>query len=367
MSNVMNILVAGGGTGGHLFPALAIADEIKRQRPETQLYYIGSRFGLEKEILPRKEVPFTLLPIRGLQRNMNLQGLGRNLLLPGRIVNSLFKIKKIFSSFHPDVVVGTGGYASALPLQVGIRQKIPTLIQEQNSYPGITSRWFGSNVDRVCIAFEEAARYFQKKNYYLTGNPVRSHINQGNRTEGLKRFQLQENRKIVFLFGGSQGSAFLNRTLEPIVSKLIAANLQVLWQTGLRSFPAFRNYDQEFCRVVPFIEEMDLAYACCDLVLSRAGALTLSEITACGKPSLLVPFPGAAGNHQVKNSLALQQAGAAEMIREQNLTPGKLYAEVTTLFSDAGKLKTMAQSSARLARPEATREIVHHIFELATA
>ncbi len=360
-------MIAGGGTGGHLFPALALADEIKRQRPEARLYYIGSKFGLEKEILPRKEIPFTLLPIRGLQRNMDLQGFGRNLLLPGRLLNSLVKVKRIFSSFNPDVVVGTGGYASALPLHVGIRREIPTLIQEQNSYPGITTRWFGSKVNRICIAFEEATRYFQKKNYYLTGNPVRNHINKGHRKDGLKRFQLQENRKTVFLFGGSQGSAFLNQTLESIVPKLIARNLQVLWQTGQRSFASFQKHDQEFCRVVPFIQEMELAYACCDLVLSRAGALTLSEITACGKPSILVPFPGAAGNHQEKNSLALQQSGAAEMILESDLTPDKLYTKVTALFSDENKLKMMAQASARLSRPKATQEIVHHIFELATA
>jgi UDP-N-acetylglucosamine--N-acetylmuramyl-(pentapeptide) pyrophosphoryl-undecaprenol N-acetylglucosamine transferase len=169
MSKAINIMIAGGGTGGHLFPALALADEIKRQRPEARLYYIGSKFGLEKEILPRKEIPFTLLPIRGLQRNMDLQGFGRNLLLPGRLLNSLVKVKRIFSSFNPDVVVGTGGYASALPLHVGIRREIPTLIQEQNSYPGITTRWFGSKVNRICIAFEEATRYFQKKKLLFDG------------------------------------------------------------------------------------------------------------------------------------------------------------------------------------------------------
>lgn len=367
MSKVLHIILAGGGTGGHLFPALALGAEILRQRPDSKIHYIGSKFGVEQEILPHKQIPFTLLPVRGLQRNLNWQEIGRNLLLPGRVLNSLFKIKRLFNSFTPDVVVGTGGYASALPLYVGVKRGISTLIQEQNSFPGITTRWFAEKVDRICIGFEEAANYFQKKNYYLTGNPMRSDINSGQKKAGLERFHLHEEQKTVFLFGGSQGSLFLNQTMEKIVPNLLEANIQILWQTGVKTFANYQIHDSDTCRVVPFVEEMNLAYACSDLVISRAGALTIAEITVCGKPAILVPFPGAAGNHQEKNGLVLEAAGAAEMLPEKNLQASQLSDRLQSILSDDKKLKSMSRASAKLAKPRATADIVQHIFELAEA
>ena len=196
MSSSLNIVISGGGTGGHLFPALAIGDELQSQNPNILIHYIGSKFGIEKDVLPIKNVQHSLLPIRGLQRSLDFNSLGKNILLPGRIISSLSKIKQIFNEIKPRLVIGTGGYASALPLREGINRNIPTLIQEQNSFPGITTRWFANNVNKVCIAFEEAQSMI-KKQCIITGNPIRSEINTGIQEFGLKEYGFD--KKIIEL------------------------------------------------------------------------------------------------------------------------------------------------------------------------
>ena len=366
MANGFNIIIAGGGTGGHLFPALAIGDEIMRRQPNANIHYIGSEFGIEKDILPIKNANHSLLPIRGLQRSLNLDGIGKNILLPGRLILSIIKIKTLFKAISPDLVIATGGYACALPLREGIRNSVPTLIQEQNSYPGLTTRWFADKAQQVCIAFEEA-QSFVKKKCILTGNPVRKEINTGNKKIGLRQFGFNANKKTIFLFGGSQGSLALNKAMDNMISTLSISNIQVIWQTGKNQFSKYYHHESDTCKVMPFIDDMANAYAASDLILSRSGAITCSELTVCGKPSILIPLASAAADHQTKNAQALAKHGAAAMIAENNLIPEKVASLIQRLLNNESQLKQMREESLKLGKPSATSEIADHSMALIRA
>ncbi len=363
MANSLNIIISGGGTGGHLFPALAIGAEIMLRRPAANIHYIGSKFGIEKDVFPVKNVNHSLLSIRGFQRSINLDSIGKNLLLPGRLLSSISKIKGLFNDIKPDMVIGTGGYASALPLREAIRRSIPTLIQEQNSYPGITTRWFADKADKVCIAFAEAQTYVKKK-CILVGNPVRQEINNGIRDVGLKQFDFDPEKKTIFLFGGSQGSLALNQAMNKMISSLSISDTQVIWQTGKDHYANYNHHESNTTKVLPFVDDMANAYAASDLVMSRSGAITCSELTVCGKPSILVPFPAAAADHQTKNADALAKHGAAAMIAEKDLIPEKVASLIQSLLDEESQLKKMADASLKLGKPNATAEIVNETLAL---
>ena len=363
MANSLNIIISGGGTGGHLFPALAIGAEIMLPRPAANIHYIGSKFGIEKDVFPVKNVNHSLLSIRGFQRSINLDSIGKNLLLPGRLLSSISKIKGLFNDIKPDMVIGTGGYASALPLREAIRRSIPTLIQEQNSYPGITTRWFADKADKVCIAFAEAQTYVKKK-CILVGNPVRQEINNGIRDVGLKQFDFDPEKKTIFLFGGSQGSLALNQAMNKMISSLSISDTQVIWQTGKDHYANYNHHESNTTKVLPFVDDMANAYAASDLVMSRSGAITCSELTVCGKPSILVPFPAAAADHQTKNADALAKHGAAAMIAEKDLIPEKVASLIQSLLDEESQLKKMADASLKLGKPNATAEIVNETLAL---
>ncbi len=367
MADRYSIIIAGGGTGGHLFPALAIGEKLLENSPNLHLHYIGSRFGVEATIFPKRNIEFSLLPIRGLQRGFNFSAFGKNTLLPGRLLFSLRKVKKLFLTLNPKVVVGTGGYGSALPLYEAQKKGVPTLIQEQNSYPGLTTRKFSDKANHVCVAFPEACTYIRKGNCIVTGNPVRKTIAEADHGIALDYFQLSPSRKTLFLFGGSQGSMALNHAMQTISKTITERGFQILWQTGARHIKSLKKFETEFCRVLPFIDKMNLAYAAADLVLSRAGALTLSEMTLCGKPSILVPFPGAAANHQSMNAFSMAKSGAAYLIPEKDMSPESLLKEISLLIKDSNKLKTMSKASLSLAKPQAAEDISNLILTMAEA
>ena len=359
------ILIVGGGTGGHLFPALAIGEEIIKRDSNAKIHYIGSSFGLESKVFPIKDVWHTLIPIRGFQRGLNFTGLCRNILLPFRILKSLIKTKKIFNEFSPEIIIGTGGYASAIPLFVASKQKKPTpiVLQEQNSYPGITTRLFAKKAKLICIAFSESEKQLIK-NTVITGNPVRTGINCGDKTKGLKEFDLKDSQKTILLFGGSQGSRYLNTMMESIIDKLSGTGVQVLWQTGDLEYLKYKKMNSSNIRVIPFINNMADAYAISDLLICRSGALTISEITVCGKPVILIPFQYAAGDHQTKNAQSLKDAGAAKILNENNLTPKHFIHTIMNLVHNNNILNEMGKNSMSLGRPNATKEIVDHIFKI---
>lgn len=363
MAKSLQFLISGGGTGGHLFPALAIGAEIQSRKPEGLIHYVGSVFGLEANLFPEKNIDYSLLPIRGLQRGWSPAAWGKNSLLPFRLLLSWKKMKDIFRKINPAVVIGTGGYASALPLYIAQKQNIPTIIQEQNSYPGITTRRFAEKAEKVCIAFKETEAFIPGSNSILTGNPVRKEIAHGNRTEAQRLFGLNPKQKTLFIFGGSQGSRLLNEIIAEIYSDLLEANIQILWQTGKLNYPKYKKYTGDGIHIRPFIEEMDKAYACADLIISRSGALTISEITLCGKPSILIPFAAAAGNHQYRNAQAAAAAGAAVVLTEKELTEETLIIQIKELLSNESKLKSYSAASLALGQPEATSKIVKYILE----
>jgi UDP-N-acetylglucosamine--N-acetylmuramyl-(pentapeptide) pyrophosphoryl-undecaprenol N-acetylglucosamine transferase len=357
------ILIVGGGTGGHLFPAMAIGEEIQRREPDAIIHYIGSIFGLESKVFPIKDVWHTLLPIRGLQRGFSAVSIFRNILLPFRIIRSLIKTNRLLKEFVPEILIGTGGYASAIPLYIGAKKDIPIILQEQNSFPGLTTRWFANKAERICIAFDESQNVFNS-NTVLTGNPVRKGIEKGDRNNGIKEFSLKKNNKTIFLFGGSQGSAYLNKMMSNVAKKISSAGIQVLWQTGDLEYVKYRHMESENIRIVPFVNNMADAYAISDLLVCRSGALTLAEITVSGKPAILIPFPHAAGDHQTKNAQALVNFGAAQMLHEKSLNSKILMHTIMNLIHNKEKLERMALESKKLGRPNATIDIVDQILDL---
>ncbi len=364
-SDELRVLIAGGGTGGHLFPALAIGAGLQAKVPGTRIHYIGSKFGIEANVLSDRNLPHTLLPIRGFQRGIDLTSFGRNLLFPGRVIKSYFRAKSQLNDFIPAVVVGTGGYASGLPLLAAAKKGIATLIQEQNSYPGATTRNLANKVDRVCLAFKESEQHLPDSNSVVTGNPIRENIAGGDPGTGGEIFNLSPDGKTLFVFGGSQGSAVLNRVVSRLAKKLKDSDIQLLWQTGPAEYEKYRHFTSKTVQVLPFISDMAHAYALSNLVISRAGALTIAELTACGKPAIFVPLPSAAADHQTRNARSLESCGAAVVITESELTAASLMDKVFQLLDNVKILKSMGEKSRQQAKPQATENIVNLILELA--
>ena len=363
MSN-MKILIAGGGTGGHLFPALAIGEEILSRNSNVKIHYVGSLFGLESKVFPIKDVWHTLLPIRGIQRDLSLKSFLRNALLPIRILRSFYKTKNLINDFSPDIIIGTGGYASALPLLVAsTKQKnIPIILQEQNSFPGITTKWFAKRAKKICVAFKDNGSK-TSDNMVHTGNPIRKGLTKGNKSLGYKNFHFSKIYKTIFLFGGSQGSSYLNNILCQIIKKFENASIQVIWQTGDIEFGKYKKYISKKIHVTPFINNMSEAYAISDLIICRSGALTISEITVCGKPAILIPFSHAAGDHQTKNAQVLVKSNAAKLISEKNLNKKNLLYTVMNLIHNEKALDEMSKASKAMGKPNATSKIVDHVLE----
>lgn len=362
----MNILIAGGGTGGHLFPALAIGAELQRQLPQTDIHYVGSTYGLEKSILPQKNVPFTLLNIRGLQRQFSWQAMGRNLLLPFRLLVSWIKTVKLMQALLPVVVIGTGGYASAFPVRQALRSGIPVVLQEQNSYPGLVTRLYAGQVAKVCLGFA-AARDHLNGIGVETGNPIYRDVAKYTRDQAADYFELAADKPVAFITGGSQGSALLNQTVAGMLDRNPKPPFQILWQTGKHNIEVWNGYASDHCRIFPFIDEMEAAYTLADLILSRAGALALSEIVLFGKPSILVPLASAAENHQYHNGKTLVDKGAALLVEERELNPDRLYQDIQSIFQDHQKMKTMGDAALAMAKPHALATIVDHILDVIKA
>ncbi|MCJ7577774.1 MAG: undecaprenyldiphospho-muramoylpentapeptide beta-N-acetylglucosaminyltransferase [candidate division Zixibacteria bacterium] len=357
------VILAGGKTGGHIFPAIAMAEEFKRRFPESKVIFVGTKDGLESKIVPQHGFKLIFICARGLKRRASL----RNLMLPCYVLKSLYQSLRILNEERPDLVVGTGGYVS-FPVVLSARLKnIPTLIQEQNSYPGVSTRILAFLVDRVCLSYLSSMNYFlTKKKLKVIGNPVRAEIVSANRHEALRKFNLVPNKKTIFIFGGSQGAHAINQAVSNSLD-LLSENWQLLWQTGESDFVLVSEKAKGKkikCAVLSFIEDMRSAYAASDLVVSRAGALTLAEICACGKPSLLIPYPFATADHQRYNAEALQKEGAAEMILQKDLTPELLAGKLSSLLSDEEKLKRMAEQSKKMGKPDATSLLVNEMEKL---
>ena len=373
----MCVLIAAGGTGGHIYPGLTIASEIKARYPSCEIVFVGSEYGLEKDIIPRAGYSLELISVQYFRRALSL-----DLLKTGVIaLKGLGQSIRILRHLQPDVVVGTGGYVAGPVLLAAALLRVPTLIQEQNALPGITNRVLGRFMQAIALGYGEAARYFPRDDrVMITGNPIRSEITAMTRTEGIRRLQLQPGFRTIVVFGGSQGGLSINRAMRELAPRLNKdAGLQVIHQTGQKSYTGIakevlgKNSEeklpavvQDGCiRIVPYIYDMPAALAAADLVVGRAGALSIAEITARGVPAILIPFPYAAENHQEKNARVLEKAGAARVLLDEVVNGESLGALIFKLLGDKQLLNQMARASKSLGKAKATQMVVDRIVELA--
>lgn len=364
MKQPLKVIISGGGTGGHIFPAIAIANAIKKIDTSAALLFIGAAGRMEMEKVPKAGYQIKGLPIAGLQRSLSVQ----NLFLPFKVINSLMKAYSLIRSYSPDVVVGVGGYASGPVLFAASLMGIPTLIQEQNSFAGITNKILGKRAKRICVAYEGMEHFFSSEKVVLTGNPVRKDILhlEGKRVEGLQFFGLQPHRKTILVIGGSLGARTINESIHSRLEDLVKADLQIIWQTGKRYYEtnlSAAKQSTELIKVKEFIDRMDLAYAAADVVISRAGALSIAELCICKKPSVLVPSPNVAEDHQTKNAVALVAKEAALMVKDSNAME-QLIPVVLELINNEPLQQKLAENIARLAKPNADDDIAKMVIGL---
>lgn len=359
------IILSGGGTGGHIFPAIAIANEIRSADPSAEILFVGASGKMEMEMVPRAGYKIVGLPVSAFHRRLSL----KNLLFPFRLLASLVQAARVMRDFRPDLVIGTGGFASGPVLRVTSGKNCHTLIQEQNSYPGVTNRLLAKKVDCICVAYPGMDRYFPAGKIILTGNPVRRDllIPESRISEARLFFNVTGDQPVILIFGGSQGARTINRSLLENLDALRQSGIQVIWQTGTTFFPSAASAVEASgagnIRVYEFIHEMDLAYALADLVVCRSGAITLSELALLGKPALLIPYPDAAENHQAKNAQAYVDAGAAILVTDQE-APGQLVPAMLALVHDQSRLLAMAGNMTRFAKPNAVRDITAQALNL---
>jgi UDP-N-acetylglucosamine--N-acetylmuramyl-(pentapeptide) pyrophosphoryl-undecaprenol N-acetylglucosamine transferase len=356
----MRMLVAGGGTGGHVFPGMALAEEVVTRHPANDVVFVGTPRGLEARVVPEAGFPIELIEVKGLKGKGLLGAILNLLLLPG----AFGRCWRILRKWRPDVVVGVGGYASGPLVLTAWLMRIPTAVQEQNAIAGITNRILGRVVDAAFTAFPEAARYFKGRKVYQLGNPIRRTL-----MENYMRPESAHGAPRLLVFGGSQGAHALNMRVIEALPHLadLRETIQITHQTGARD----REYVEKgyrTCGFTPdvreFITDMSAAYAGCDLVVCRAGATTLAELTVCKKPSILVPFPAAADNHQVVNARSLASAGAAVVLEEKDLTGERLASEIRAILEDPDRRERMSRAAGRLGSPQASKEIADVCIEL---
>ena len=361
----MRILFAAGGTGGHLFPAIAVARDLVARAPGTEVLFAGTRSGLEATIVPEAGFRIAYISIRGLRRALTLS----NLLLPFLLLKSIGQSLAVIRRFGPGMVFGTGGYVAGPVLAAALLRGIPTMLHEQNSRPGLTTRWLSKWVRSVLLSFDRSSIYFRRKdNLRFTGNPTRLQPKTADARSARQYFGLKQDPYTVLIFGGSAGAHTMNMAVLDALAELLSAGpVQVLWQTGKREFEEIENRVRQYgdrVMVYPFIRDMAEAYQAADVILCRAGATTLAEITAIGRPAVLVPYPHATGRHQELNARVLVEAGAAEMILDQELSGKKVTATIFALLNDAARRKMMRERCRSLGRPRAVEAILTTIEDV---
>ncbi len=359
------IIISGGGTGGHIYPAIAIANAIKEKQPNAEILFVGANGKMEMEKVPKAGYEIVGLDIAGLQRKLTL----KNLSFPFKLIKSLKKAKQIVKDFNPDIAIGVGGYASGPLLRQAGKAGVPTLLQEQNSYPGITNKLLAKKAMKICVAYDKMERFFDAKKIVFTGNPVRKEILniKGKRDRALSHFNLESDKKVLLVIGGSLGARTINNSIKNAAKQLEENNIQVLWQTGKYYFEDMKSFVDENkltnIKVHDFIYEMDLAYASADLVVSRAGALSISELCLVGKPTILVPSPNVSEDHQTKNAMALVNHNAAELVKDVD-APEVLGNEVLELINDNDKLTKLSVNIIGFGRPNAAETIANEVIKL---
>lgn len=358
----LKFILSGGGTGGHIYPAIAIANELKTRFPDAEFLFVGAQDKMEMQKVPQSGYAIEGLWIAGLQRKLTLQ----NAMFPLKLVSSLLKSRQIIKKFKPDVVIGTGGFASGPLLQTANTLNIPTVIQEQNSYPGITNKLLSKKANAICVAYENLENFFPKNKIVFTGNPVRQDILDidSKRSEALSYFNLDENKKTLLVIGGSLGARRINQLIAKEIDFLRNNNLQIIWQCGNLYMSDYKHFSEvENVQVVSFIDRMDLIYAAADFVISRAGASSVSELCLVGKPTIFIPSPNVAEDHQTKNAKAIVDKNGALLIKESELDE-KFESVFNKLIHDENLQKSLSENMKQLGKPNATKDIVEQIVKL---
>ena len=354
-------ILSGRGTGGHIYPAIAIANELKSRFPDAKFLFVGAQDKMEMQKIPQAGYRIQGLWIAGLQRRLTFD----NALFPIKLLSSLLKSRQIIKQFQPDVVIGTGGFASGPLLQMANSAGIPTVIQEQNSFPGITNKLLSKKANVICVAYENLERFFPKDKMVLTGNPVRQDLMtiEGKRAEGVAHYNLDPNKKTILVLGGSLGARRVNQLIQKELKFFGTQNVQLLWQCGKLYFEEYQKYQSKDVQVMAFIERMDLVYAAADIVISRAGASSVSELCIVGKPVVFIPSPNVAEDHQTKNAKSIADKNGAILICESELDT-TFESTFSDLIGNENKQHELSQNIKNLALPNATKAIVEEIIKL---
>ncbi len=354
----LKIIISGGGTGGHIYPAVAVAQELQKRFPDVDILFVGASDRMEMEKVPKAGYNIIGLWISGFQRSLSL----KNLLFPVKVINAVWKSLGIIKAFKPDVAIGFGGYASGAMMWAATMKKLPSVIHEQNSYAGITNKILKNRVDTICVAYDKMNRFFPEQKIVKVGNPIRKDLMNvnGKRNDAYTFFKLSPQKKTVLIIGGSLGARTINESIFAGTEKLEQAGLQVIWQTGKLFTKA-----QETATIKPytFIYEMDLAYAAADIVISRAGALSIAELAQVQKPVILVPSPNVAEDHQTKNAMALVNSEAAILVKDTDAR-AVLVDEVIKLAANEMKQAQLKNNIASFAMPNAAKRIVDEVLRV---
>ena len=371
----LRVIISGGGTGGHIFPAVSIAHKLKEVNPDTEILFVGAEGKMEMEKVPREGFKIVGLPIVGLQRQLSLKNILNDITVPFRFVGSISKARNIIKEFKPDAAVGVGGYASAPLLMAATGMKLPCLIQEQNGFAGLTNKMLAKKVQSICVAYEGMEKFFPADRIVLSGNPIRPVIHQysaADRLAGLEFYGFSPLKRHILIIGGSLGSGTLNKSMKAWIEAGCPGgeNVEILWQCGkyykegIDAFMAGRNLPD--IRHTDFISRMDLAYAMADVVISRSGASSVSEICAAAKAAVFVPSPNVAEDHQTHNAMALVRKDAALLVRDAD-APASLLKTALELASDPGRIETLEKNAAAMALPDAAQTIVDEIYRILQA
>jgi UDP-N-acetylglucosamine--N-acetylmuramyl-(pentapeptide) pyrophosphoryl-undecaprenol N-acetylglucosamine transferase len=361
MSNY-KIILSGGGTGGHIYPAIAIADELKSRFPDAEFLFVGASDRMEMEKVPQAGYEIEGLWISGIQRKLTL----KNLMFPFKLMSSLLKSRKIINTFKPDVAIGTGGFASGPLLKSATSKGIPSLIQEQNSYPGITNKLLSKKVDKICVAYEGLEKFFPKEKIVLTGNPIRKDLlnAEDKHIAGKDAFTLIHSKHTLLVLGGSLGARRVNQLIEEKLEYFQSLKVQIIWQCGKLYYQQYKHYNElDYVQVHAFLNNMDMAYAAADIIISRAGASSVSELCVVGKPVIFIPSPNVAEDHQTKNAKAIVDKQAAILIKEHDLDT-EFENHFNGLMSSSEQRQTLGENIKKLALVNATKDIADEVEKL---
>ncbi len=354
------IMISGGGTGGHIFPAVAVAEEWMSQYPSSEILFVGALGKMEMQKVPEAGFNIEGLPIRGLQRKLT----AKNLLLPFYIIRSLVRAFRLLSNFKPHAVIGFGGYASAPLLFAAALKGIPVFIQEQNSYAGLANKVLSKWAKKICVAYDDMQKFFPTDKMVLTGNPIRLNVLKAlqHKESYTSEWMLSENKKVLLVIGGSLGATTINNSIAGCLQQLKSLGLQVIWQTGNKDYETMSKYQDGVVKVVPFIKDMYKAYASADMIVSRSGAIAISELAIVGKPVILIPSPNVTEDHQTKNAMALVKKNAAVMIKDANAEK-ELLSAVADILNKQDKALSLSTHIMAMAKPNAAKDIVQLVVK----